>query len=98
LPDADTPGRACNEIEREGRPIAAMIFDASLSEEPELIDAVSSAGALALDNERLHAELRARIGELEESRARALDAELRERRRIERNRTTARSSSSSRWR
>ncbi len=85
LPGGDQPGRGVVEIEREGRPIAAMIFDATLSEEPELIDAVSSAGALALDNERLGAELRARISELEESRARALDAELRERRRIERN-------------
>jgi signal transduction histidine kinase len=62
-----------------------MIFDETLAEEPELISAVSSAAALALDNERLQAELRARIAELEESRARALDAELRERRRIERD-------------
>jgi signal transduction histidine kinase len=85
LPAGDRTGRAFVEIEREGKPIAAMIFDATLSEEPELIDAVSSAGALALDNERLQAELRARIGELEESRARALGAELSERRRIERN-------------
>ncbi len=84
LPAGDADRRGVVEIEREGRPIAAMIFDATLSEEPELIDAVSSAGALALDNERLGAELRARISELEESRARALDAELRERRRIER--------------
>ena len=81
----DAGGRAFAEIEREGRLIAAMIFDETLTEEPELISAVSSAAALALDNERLQAELRARIAELEESRARALDAELRERRRIERD-------------
>ena len=78
-------GRAFVEIEREGQPMAAMIFDATLADEPELIAAVSSAGALALDNERLQAELRARITELEESRARVLDAELAERRRIERD-------------
>jgi len=78
-------GRAFAEIERDGQPVAAMMFDATLADEPELISAVSSAGALALDNERLQAELRARIAELEESRARVLDAELSERRRIERD-------------
>jgi signal transduction histidine kinase len=84
LPSAGD-GRAFVEIAREGEPVAAMIFDATLADEPELISAVSSAGALALDNERLQAELRARITELEESRTRVLDAELRERRRIERD-------------
>jgi len=84
LPD-EGDGRAFVEIAREGKPVAAMIFDATLADEPELISAVSSAGALALDNERLQAELRARIAELEKSRARVLDAELSERRRIERD-------------
>lgn len=84
LPD-EGEGRGFAEIEREGRPIAAMLFDASLADEPELLAAVSSAAGLALDNERLQAELRARISELENSRARVLDAELVERRRIERD-------------
>jgi signal transduction histidine kinase len=84
LPDRES-GRAFAEIERDGEPIAALIFDPMLNEEPELVSAVSSAAALALDNERLQAALRARIGELEESRARVLDAELKERQRIERD-------------
>jgi len=84
LPDRDS-GRAFAEIERDGQPIAGLIFDPTLNEEPELVNAVSSAAALALDNERLQAQLRARIGELEESRARVLDAELAERRRLERD-------------
>lgn len=84
LPDVGS-GRAFAEIARHGQPVAAMIFDPTLNEEPELVAAVSSAGALALDNERLQAELRARINELEESRARVLDAELGERRRLERD-------------
>jgi signal transduction histidine kinase len=77
--------RAVAQIDSDGRRIAAMIFDASLSEEPELVAAVSSAAGLALDNARLQAELRARITELEDSRARVLDAELGERRRLERD-------------
>jgi signal transduction histidine kinase len=84
LPDRES-GRAFAEIERHGQPIAALIFDPTLNEEPELVTAVSSTAALALDNERLQAELRARIGELEESRSRVLDAELQERRRLERD-------------
>jgi signal transduction histidine kinase len=82
---SDVSGRGFIEIEREGQRMAAIIFDAMLAEEPKLVAAVSAAGALALDNERLQAELRARITELEQSRARVLDATLRERQRIERD-------------
>jgi signal transduction histidine kinase len=53
--------------------------------EQELVSSVGSAAGLALDNERLHAELRARITELETSRTRVLDAALKERQRIERD-------------
>ncbi len=82
---SDGTGRGFIEIKREGQRMAAIIFDAMLAEEPKLVAAVSAAGALALDNERLQAELRARITELELSRARVLDATLRERQRIERD-------------
>ena len=44
-----------------------------------------SATALALDNERLAAELRARVAELQDSRARLIAADIAERRRLERD-------------
>jgi signal transduction histidine kinase len=82
---AEGSSRAFVEIERDGQPGAAIVFDGALGEEQELVSAVGSAAGLALDNERLHAELRARITELETSRSRVLDAALKERQRIERD-------------
>jgi signal transduction histidine kinase len=84
LPAVDSQRRFV-EVEREGRRTAAIVFDATLADEPELVSAVGSAAALALDNERLQAELRARIKDLERSRSRLLDASLKERQRIERD-------------
>jgi GAF domain-containing protein len=47
-------------VELEGRRIGALVHDDSLrEEEPELVDSVAATVALALDNERLEAELRA---------------------------------------
>lgn len=72
-------------VERDGRPVAALVHDASLRDAPELLEAVTSAAGLALENERLHAELRARVDDLRESRARIVEAGDAERRRLERN-------------
>jgi signal transduction histidine kinase len=72
-------------LEREGRRVAALIHDPSLCEDPELVDAVCAAAGLALENERLQAELRARLDELRASRARIVEATDTERKRIERN-------------
>ena len=84
LPAEGSP-RAFVEVRRDGQRTAAIIFDRVLGEEQELVSAVGSAAGLALENERLHAELRARITELEASRSRVLEASLHERQRIERD-------------
>jgi signal transduction histidine kinase len=72
-------------VERDGRKIAALVHDPALGEEPELVESVCAAAALALENERLHAELRARLEEVRTARARIVEAADEERRRIERN-------------
>ena len=72
-------------VERDGHRVAVLIHDASLQGEPELLDAVCAAAGLALENERLQAELRARLEELRASRARIVETADAERRRIERN-------------
>ena len=72
-------------VERDGHCVAALVHDASLRDEPELLDAVTSAAGLALENERLHAELRSHVDDLRESRARIVAAGDAERRRLERN-------------
>jgi signal transduction histidine kinase len=78
-------GRSFTEVEREGRRVAAIVHDASLDEEPELVRAAGAAAALALENERLDAELRVQIAEVRASRSRLLEVVTRERRRIERD-------------
>jgi signal transduction histidine kinase len=77
--------RGVTVIRRTGEPVAALSYDASVSEEHELLDAVTAAAAFALDNDRLTVELRARVQELRESRARILEVALTERQRLERD-------------
>lgn len=84
LPKAD-PRRAATLVRRGGEPIAALIHDPALSENAQLIDSVCAAAGLALENERLQADLRARLAELAGSRARLVEASENERRRLERD-------------
>jgi signal transduction histidine kinase len=84
LPGAGDP-LTTTVVERDGLRIAALIHDSALREDPELLRAVSAAAALALDNERLQAELRAHLDELKASRARIVEAADLERGRIQRN-------------
>jgi signal transduction histidine kinase len=82
---ADLDGRTVTEIEHDGAKIAAIVHDPALLEEPELVRAAGAAAGLALRNERLDAELRARYEELRASRARLVAAGDDARRRIERD-------------
>ena len=84
LPEPGGP-RAVSDVTVEGERVAALIHDPLLLDEPELIEAVGAAAGLALERERLDAELRAKVGELRESRSRLLSAGLAERRRMERD-------------
>jgi signal transduction histidine kinase len=81
----DGSGSATTVIARDGVPLAAMTHDSALDEERELLDAVSAAAGIALENGRLHAELRARLEELKGSRERVIEAGQRERQRLERD-------------
>jgi signal transduction histidine kinase len=74
-------GRVATPVEH----IALIVHDASLAEERELLDAVAGAAALALENERLAAELRASVKELRASRARIVKTADAARRAIERD-------------
>ena len=82
---ADGASSVCTYVEHEGRPVAVICHDASLADEPELVQAVAGAAGLALENERLNVELRARVEELRASRARIVQAADDERRRLERD-------------
>src|SRR4051794_22757171 len=78
-------GRTWTAVEHDGTRVAALVHDAELDASPELVTAAASAAALAIDNERLKAELRARVEELRVSRVRIVEAADDARRRIERD-------------
>src|SRR4051794_4576665 len=72
-------------VEHNGREIAALVYDASLDDDPELVEAVSAAAGIALENEHMHAEAHARLEALRTSRERLVAAGDAERKRLERN-------------
>ncbi len=83
--DHDAGGRAVTLLERDGRPLAALLHDPALAEDPGLVPAVGAAVRLAVDNERLAEEVRAQLAEVQASRTRIVEAGDTERRRVERN-------------
>lgn len=82
LPDPASE-RSVTMIEGEGGPIAALVHDPAVLDDPGLREAVSSAAQLAAANARLQAEVRAQVAALRESRRRILDAGDSERQRLE---------------
>jgi signal transduction histidine kinase len=83
LPAEADPRRRVTEIEHHGRPVAAMVHDRA--QDQATVRAAGAAAALLLENQRLDAELRARLVELRASRVRLVQAGDEERRRLERN-------------
>jgi signal transduction histidine kinase len=86
------PGQALTELCREGRPAVAIVHDAQLSEDPELLQAAGAAALLAQENAELDAAWKGSLrdlaesrDELVESRARLASASERERRKLERD-------------
>jgi signal transduction histidine kinase len=70
-------GRAWLPIDRVDEPVAAMVIDETLAEDPELVRAAATATHVAVEKGALEGELRA-------SQARILEVGLAERRRIQR--------------
>jgi signal transduction histidine kinase len=77
--------RVAAPVERDGRELAMLVHDRTLSDDPELVDAVASAAAITLDDARLQAESQDRLADLRASRERLVAAGDAERRRLERN-------------
>lgn len=80
------PSRSTTRItDADGEPLASLVHDAALENEPALVRDAAAAARLALENARLQAELRAQLLLVQESRARIVAAGDEERRRIERD-------------
>jgi signal transduction histidine kinase len=85
LPAAADRRRAVTELDHEGEPVAALVHDPSLLEEPRLVRSAGAAARMAIENARLQAELLAQLDEVRASRKRIVAAGDAERRRLERN-------------
>jgi signal transduction histidine kinase len=86
LVELPEPGRrAVTVLGPHEEPVAALIHDASLLEEPRLVQGVAAAARLSLENARLQAETQRQLTEVRESRQRIVAAADMERRRIERD-------------
>jgi signal transduction histidine kinase len=77
--------RAATVLRHGGDPVAALLHDAALDDDPELVRAVAATARMTIENERLHAQVRAQLEEVRASRARIVEFGDAERRRVERN-------------
>ena len=82
LPRPGSP-RAVTRVARDGRPLAALVHDPAVLNDPRLVEGVAVAARLAAANARLHGEVRAQLAELAASRRRIVEAGDDERRRLE---------------
>ena len=83
--DSPRPGRAVARISRGDRPLALVLHDPALVNEPELARALGSAARLSVENEALRAEAMAQLHALQASRARIVETADAARRRLERD-------------
>ncbi len=87
IPDVDEAagGRAVMLLERGGEPLAAILHDPALLEDPGLVASVATAVRLTVENDRLQGQVRAQLAEVRASRRRIVEATDAERRRLERD-------------
>lgn len=85
LPEEGASDAALTAIERSGEPLAMLVHDPALLDDPGLVTSVTAAARLAVENERLQEEVLTQLAEVHASRSRLVEAADTERRRIERN-------------
>jgi signal transduction histidine kinase len=85
--DLPEPGsrRGFTVVERDGRPAVAILHDAQLSDDPELLQAAGASALLAAENATLETGWNNALQELRQSRARIVTAADNERRKLERD-------------
>jgi|SRR5215211_4681326 len=78
-------GRCVTEVRDRDRRIAAIVHDAALNDDKQLIEGAAAYARIALENQRLSAKVESSLREIAESRGRIMAAADEERRRIERD-------------
>ena len=77
--------RAVTKVEHRGQEIALLRHKRALLDRPDLLRSVLAAASLAIEIARLRVEVKLQLAEVEESRARVVQAGYEERRRLERD-------------
>ena len=85
LPVGGDERRTATVLQRDGAPLAAIVHDTAVADDPKLMEAATAALSIAMENERLHALVRSQLDEVRASRARIVSAQDGERRRLERD-------------
>ena len=78
-------GRAATILESDGRVCGAVVHDALLLDDTTVVRTLAAVVRLAVENERLEADLQTQLDEVRASRARIVEATDLERRRLERD-------------
>jgi signal transduction histidine kinase len=81
----DSSSRVSTLVGGSGEPVAVLLHEPSILDDEGRVAAVAAVVRVALENERLHAEVRAQIELARQSRARIVEVADNERRRIERD-------------
>jgi signal transduction histidine kinase len=81
----ESPERAFAPLETGDEPRVMLTYDPAREDESELVHAVVAAATLSLENERLAADLRAKVEEVSASRVRIVESGDAARRRLERD-------------
>jgi signal transduction histidine kinase len=84
-PTKPSPGRTLTPLVRGGQTVALLAHRPGLLEDPGLVEQIAATARLALDNERLQAQVYAQLQDLRASRARIVERGDAERRRLERD-------------
>jgi len=83
--DEAAGSRTVTMLERAGHRVAALLHDPALDEDPALVRTAAATARLAIENDRLHARVRAQLSEVLASRTRIVDATDAVRRKLERD-------------
>jgi signal transduction histidine kinase len=84
-PVQPSAGQELTRLTREGSEVAVVAHAPRLLDDEQLVDELTAAAGLALGNERLQAEVQARLHQLRDSRARIVETGDAERKRLERD-------------
>jgi signal transduction histidine kinase len=80
--ELEARGRSVTRVEDGGSPLAALIHDDGVLDDPELVSGVQAAVRIAVSNVRLQAEVQARAAQVEASRRRIIEAADEQRRQL----------------